>query len=312
MTPARLATLGLAFALVACGKAPPPAAPSSSSHASATAQADVAPVVGEEPMQRRFHETWCGTPPPAASPVMRKTCDGGKPDACRDLAKATFCGVGTKSDPPAALALLQRGCTGGSGIACNGAAVMLEFGVRVPKDAARAQAILEDGCAKKLEETCQALATLYVQRDASHVARPLAILSAECEAGVAQPCAMATSLLLEDHEDVKLDQVAGHRYAKRGCDLGSHDACAQLALFLLTGQGTTKDEAGGATLAQRACEGGSALGCLNAGVASIMGTGVDKDTVKGAALLDKACKLGNGSACRQLSELKARSGGTAL
>ena len=183
---------------------------------------------------------------------------------------------------------------------------MSENAIRVPANPARALAILESACAKRLPETCVALAGLLLGRDGGRVARPASLLRAECEQDNPEACAPLASLYLDPHEDLASDPGKAYAFAKRGCDGKVPDACAQVSFLLVRGRGVAKDERAGAAMAIAACEAGSALGCLNAGMALGAGTGVSQDVARAMTLLERACSMGNGSACRQLAEMRSQ------
>jgi TPR repeat protein len=284
---------------------PPAARPASSTTAPPEPTGPIALEPNGTPGQAAFEQRWCVSEKPAPqTPELVRACDGGQREACRSLAKASFCGAGTKVDGPRALAFVERACKAGDGLSCNAAALMSENAIRVPANPVRALSILESACAQHLPDTCVALAGLLLGRDKNRVARVAALLQSECESANPEACAPLASLYLDPHEDLASDPGKAYAFARRGCDGKFADACAQVAFLLVRGRGVAKDERGGAEMAISACEAGSALGCLNAGMAFAEGVGVSKDVARAAALLERACGMGNGLACRQLAALK--------
>src|SRR5438445_4951096 len=102
----------------------------------------------------------------------------------------------------------------------------------------------------------------------------------------------------------KPDPVKAAWDFRRACDLKLDEACGDLGVQYLSGNGLPKDEKKGVELIQGACDRGDVEGCGILGDVYMRGTAaIPKDPAKGLAMLGKACDQANATACVKLGDL---------
>lgn len=91
---------------------------------------------------------------------------------------------------------------------------------------------------------------------------------------------------------------------RKECDGGNANACNNLGLMYLWGDGIETDSEKGVSYVQRACDSGSALACSNLAGWYFSGSeGLEKDPKKAVALVQKACDGGEYKECSRLGRL---------
>ncbi|MFY0533722.1 hypothetical protein [Nannocystis pusilla] len=93
----------------------------------------------------------------------------------------------------------------------------------------------------------------------------------------------------------------------KSCELGELNACSDLGIALLLGQGLTADPERGVRTLQKACDAGGARACNNLATAYVNGVGgVTVDVGEGLRLAVKACDLGEQQGCNLAQLLRGR------
>ena len=185
-----------------------------------------------------------------------QACRAGDSGACNDTGVAYSAGVGAGVEPTLATELFMKACTSGSTKGCKNLGTQYRFGKAVdpndPHAAARYYAI---ACDKGAPSGCYELAEmLRLGNQASpDPARAVVLYEQSCDGGYGQACARLGYVYGNGANGVQKDQVKGYAKNRRGCELGSKNACAGVGFQMLKGLGTAKDDVGALRLLERIC-----------------------------------------------------------
>lgn len=203
--------------------------------------------------------------------LLEKGCDGGDPEACRDLGHTYREGRRVAKDPSKsdtlykkAFAAFERGCSMKRAQSCDLLGHMTGEGWGTPANEAeerrlRKQAIelYEQACSPSDGASCAVAADAYeagywVPKD---VARAQKLLGTGCDANDGQSCfLMALDVQFGSHGQTK-DLPGAAKLLRKACDAGSLKACSSLGELLASGDGVAKDGPGALQLFERACRG---------------------------------------------------------
>jgi len=125
-------------------------------------------------------------------------------------------------------------------------------------------------------------------------------LSAGCGKGDAAR-RLALGKRIGKHDSPRHDLVRAGVLLRRGCDLGSDDACVALAQVMMSARGSDHDVAGAKALLERTCDKGFADACTN--LAGIILNGpplTPKDPAAAIAPYERGCGAGMAQACTNL------------
>jgi hypothetical protein len=202
---------------------------------------------------------------------LRRRCDEGSADACRQLGEAHLHGRGVERQEELARDLFERACSGGAAAACTQLGLLHHDPYR--RGAAQP--------ARAAQETA------------------LALFVRACEGGHAEGCRLSayTQELLR-----ALEERATAPLYRRACDLGDERACETVASYLAWGQGgLTRNPARAVAIRERLCRGGYIPSCHQLGIHYLRGDdGVPRDEQRGLRLEQKACQAGLAAACAYL------------
>lgn len=226
-------------------------------------------------------------------------CGAGEPALCVEAGRATLRGEGVRPDASRARELFGAACSGKATAGCHDLALMLQNGAGVPQDAAGAVVFLEKGCAGEDGAACELLG------DARHAGagtpRDLAAAQAAFERGCAllhfSSCTKLADLLRVQRQPQRATELY-----RKACAGEERDACTVLELPV-------------------PCEGRDA--CLDAAdlcADYLAGYDVLAEPSLARSPCEKACAGGVGEACDNLADMfqeglgvpRSRSHATAL
>ncbi len=188
---------------------------------------------------------------------------------------------------------------------------------RAPLDKSAGMIARETAAAAEAEARCEAgdqagcadLGRAYLFGEGKPQSRPVAeiLMREACLAGAGAGCfELGTFFATSSNDDWRGD---GAGLLRRGCDLGTQDACASLADLIQTGitPDQKPDPGAAATLRRQACAAGSWAACA-AEVAGSLDEGQPPETREaGIAVLGRLCGgEGYAPACAQLVEYASR------
>lgn len=124
--------------------------------------------------------------------------------------------------------------------------------------------------------------------------------------GVAAGCRTAPAVAPTQVEDAP--SVSAARGLQLACDEGNLDACDQLAMRYLDGNGVALDPAAAVPLFEENCAKGHAASCYRLGLLTSSGTGTEQDVERAKVAYRAACDGGHTQACNDLAVLMARDG----
>jgi TPR repeat protein len=173
------------------------------------------------------------TPDPAAGVArLRQACEAGEPRGCATLGTAYVSGIGVEADPRAAVELYERGCRVGDGYACGSLGLMYSLGSGVDRDLDHAGQLFAKACEAGDAIACGNLGWMHLRgigfpqdRDGG-----AALLHRACESGDGRSC-----YRLGLHEAELGRARIADRLWRRGCELGSPDACTALSVSFIDG-----------------------------------------------------------------------------
>ena len=106
-------------------------------------------------------------------------------------------------------------------------------------------------------------------------------------------------------QGVTADALQASRLFERACQLGEANGCFNLANLYFDGQGVPKDHARAFALYEQACNAGKPAGCINVGTMCDDGDGTAVDAVKAFRLFKKACEGDAAIGCTNLAYMYA-------
>lgn len=232
---------------------------------------------------------------------LRQACDAGEPRACGTLGTAYVSGVGVPVDLRAGIELYEQGCRVGDGYACGSLGLMFSLGSGVERDLDRAGQLFAKACQAGDALACGNLGWMHLRgigfaqdRDGG-----AALLEDACEAGDGRSC-----YRLGLHEAEQTQVRRADRLWRRGCELGSADACTALSVSfidLVEGELDEGDQQLAVDLARYGCQEGSAAGCTLAGQIYALGWNTQSDRATAEAYFRYACDLGDVDGCEVLA-----------
>ncbi|PRP99015.1 putative beta-lactamase HcpD precursor [Enhygromyxa salina] len=252
--------------------------------------------------------------PGAGVARLREACEVGEPRACAALGTAYVSGVGVEVDAQAGVALYERGCRDGDGYACGSLGLLYSLGTGVPRDLDRAGGLFAHACEAGDALACGNLGWMHLRgigfpedRDGG-----VKLLDDACEAGDGRSCYRLGLHLAEqgpDHEAGTTAEGEAARLWRRGCELGSPDACTALSVSFIDGESGGEfggdpgagDQRLAVDLARYGCQEGSAAGCTLAGQIFALGWNVEQDRTTAEAYFRYACDLGDVDGCEVLA-----------
>lgn len=238
--------------------------------------------------------------PDAAAGVarLRQACEAGEPRACATLGTAYVSGVGVEADPHAAIDLYEQGCRAGDGYACGSLGLMYSLGSGVERDLDRAGKLFAKACEAGDALACGNLGWMHLRgigfpqdRDGG-----AALLGSACESGDGRSCYRLGLHEAERAQTRKADQLW-----RRGCELGSADACTALSVSFIDGEMHEGDQRLAIDLARYGCQEGSAAGCTLAGQIYALGWNTQSNRATAEAYFRYACDLGDVDGCEVLA-----------
>jgi TPR repeat protein len=238
-------------------------------------------------------------PDPAAGVArLRQACEAGEPRACATLGTAYVSGIGVEVDTRAAIDLYERGCRVGDGYACGSLGLMYSLGSGVDRDLDRAGELFAKACEANDAIACGNLGWMHLRgigfaqdRDGG-----AALLHSACERGDGRSC-----YRLGLHEAEQARVRVADRLWRRGCELGSADACTALSVSFIDGELDEGDQQLAIDLARYGCQEGSAAGCTLAGQIYALGWNIESNRATAEAYFRYACDLGDVDGCEVLA-----------
>gem|GEM_PF-1979203 len=176
---------------------------------------------------------------------------------------------------------------------------------------------LSDACAKGDAQACVFAGRLWLEGSGVRPdpTRGLALLTAQCDAGVTLACAAALRWLDDPAHKSEADDLRDlhSRLASvNGCWLGEGLLCVEIGrLYRLGGEGVSPDVPQSARIFARGCDLGERASCNWLGVALTYGDGIARDLERAVALYDRSCRLGFPLGCANLGYMLERGAGVA-
>lgn len=238
--------------------------------------------------------------PDAAAGVarLRQACEAGEPRACATLGTAYVSGVGVEVDLRAGLELYEQGCRVQDAYACGSLGLMYSLGSGVERDLDRAGQLFAKACEAGDALACGNLGWMHLRgigfaqdRDGG-----AALLGSACETGDGRSC-----YRLGLHEAERGQVRVADRLWRRGCELGSADACTALSVSFIDGETDGGDQRLAVDLARYGCQEGSAAGCTLAGQIYALGWNTESNRATAEAYFRYACDLGDVDGCEVLA-----------
>jgi TPR repeat protein len=206
------------------------------------------------------------------------------------------------------IALFDRACALGDLDGCYYAGRLLLAGRGVARDASRGIQLLEQACDDGLLRACE---TLVNQHVAEHDAKSGGsarwqnryYLQAQCLKSDGNACFYVGIYFDRGNNGFPHDQKRGADAYARGCDLGEHVSCNNLANDYYYGDGVPVDFVRAAQLYERACRDGLAIGCANVGFIAEYGDGVPLDMKRASDMYASGCSGQSAYACLHVAML---------
>lgn len=241
----------------------------------------------------------------AAATLLRHACDGGRAQACSQLAWMYYYGRGLAQDYGAAGALYRQGCDGGSVMGCTNLGAMYEDGWGVPQDNSAAVARYRQACDGGDATGCSNLGNMYHfgHGVAQDYGVAVELYRQACDGHA--PACNNLGWMYEHGRGVPQDDGAAVALYRQSCDNGHAWGCTNLGRMYEVGRGVAQDDGAAVALYQRACDAGDAVGCNNLGRMYEDGRGVAQDDGAAVALYRQACDGGIPSACDRAQALQA-------
>jgi TPR repeat protein len=242
--------------------------------------------------QGREYRDGTGTSVPdgkRAAEFFRAACDVGWADGCNALGELLYWGEGLDKNREEAGRLVRAACDSGSAMGCFNTASLHASGDGLAKDEAKAT-------------------------DAH--AQAVNLQEKECRAGSAGEC-LAVARQYRDGwlghapEGKKAEELFTKtaELAQPACAAGSAQACNELGILTLTGDGVPKNPKQAIALYEKACSGGEFEACANlSGIAIDGDYGTRKDAVRAATLCEAPCEKGNARCCFLLGLARSTEG----
>jgi TPR repeat protein len=224
-----------------------------------------------------------------ARTLFDKACDLDDARACLTAGVLAAEGKGGPVDGARPVAALERACRGGQNDACMVLQAIARQGRVVPANGAMAISAAETACARNHVEACLAAATVAYHGmaglavDAERVRRNA---DRACELKDARGCLMLESLAREGRL-APADPVAASEASRRGCALGSQDACTLQVVHAM--ETADKEKIGQALL--QACHVRLADACVALAEMLRVGDGVPKNTLGADLYLRRALEI---------------------
>jgi hypothetical protein len=246
--------------------------------------------------------------------VFERACDAGELRACRELATLLGTAPDLPEDPARARRARARACDLGDSLQCvvvstTGGETRDEV---VLRDVAP---ILERSCDGGDGNGCLLLGGLQLDRErrVQLLLRAFVLLEERCLDGGRDECQLASEAGPLSAEVPALQGPGGRlrwtRLLRRSCELGSGDACLELANFDGSETPAQMLASESLDLLERACSQSSAVGCLlvakahgahGAEGAARGDARAREATARGVALARRGCELGDVRACKTL------------
>jgi len=229
-------------------------------------------------------------------------CDHELALACVNLGVMHYEGKGLPKNESAGARLFFQGCQAGEPLGCLSASVAYGEGRGVPRDLDQSFSYAERACAGGAAGGCVRVAKAKVLGEGvtKDVKGGLAELDGLCTGGEAPACRTLGSFYVKGvGSDVPADPVRTREYERRGCNLGSKEACADDAFLAAVDRGETP---GGQLIEMlvKRCDEGRLFECGLLGEDLIDGNGMGVDRGRGMGLLERACEGKVERACGRL------------
>jgi TPR repeat protein/predicted Ser/Thr protein kinase len=237
-----------------------------------------------------------------AAAAFQRGCDAGGGHACALLGRLYLTGLGVSADAARAVDLYERGCLRLDSRACGSLGLTLAEGMGVPVEADKGRTILERLCARRVP-VCWPLGRLYKGGTGNlpaDPARALALYEQDCDTRfehAPQGCWRAGRAYRPGGWG-PVDPVRERTLLARGCELGSVDACSDLAAVHLR-EGRASDAFSLMTMACRS----AGADCAKLARLYLEGAGTEKSLPRALEILEKACAIGDGESCQELGTL---------
>jgi TPR repeat protein len=258
----------------------------------------------------------------------RRECEGGKAQACAEVARAYGEGRGVAVSRGCYARFVERACDLGDLEACASVASVIKYeNGLIPGDLTRAVALNQRACEGGVLDACDSLARAYESGSgvAKDPVRAAQLFKRVCEgASVAaqaggMPSARAClpyAERLASGVGVPKDEGRAMEFFASACEQGAFDTCLEVAERLADGRGVAKDPPRAAELFETACANAFGLGCHEGAERLREGRGVPKDVQKAADLEDRGiawaasgCRMhGDVASCNQVAFAYARKG----
>lgn len=190
--------------------------------------------------------------PAKAVTAFVRACDLGVAEGCYIAANRVD--LDKKGDAAGARALFIKGCEAGLGSSCLSSGIYTESGWGGAKDLPRALAFYERACTLRDGEACRYLGQIYafgepIVGGEKSGPKTLDWSVKGCHAGDGPSC-MSASWIYAGSMGMRVDYVAGERYARMGCSLDHADSCSNLGYMIFK----REDWTGARNAYARACQ----------------------------------------------------------
>jgi TPR repeat protein len=220
--------------LISCGGAPQRAPSSPHAPSPAPSAAPAAAVATEEP-DDNLH---CGADAQRCATfgalalvssnrqaegraMLEKGCTLGSLNACTNLGRALYNGVGGEADRPRAVGLWTKACVAGEGDACNAE------GDASDADPPTARKAYERGCALDHKDSCANLGLMLAKGEGGPKDERAAATTSDkaCKKGAPLGC-LVFGVLARDGTGMPEDRAAAKAAFHTACQAGKRDGCA--------------------------------------------------------------------------------------
>ena len=206
-----------------------------------------------------------GGRPATARDLWQKSCAAGEEDGCRLQAGALFYEANDANDQANAIPLFEAACTRKLAWGCSGLSHAYQAGAGVAMDRNKAAQLARKGCEEGTGEKVQVCAAhgiaLVRSSDTNTVNNGMFLLYQGCLAGHAFACEQMSAVGFRMLPGVKSNLVEAVQMARRGCDLGSSNACNMLRDAYIEGIEVKKNHTFVVALTKRSCELGDKVSC---------------------------------------------------
>ena len=241
----------------------------------------------------------------ASATDVRPTCRDDQPLGCLGAALEHVGASTAPNDLRGAQAPLARACDRGVAAACLAAADLLSGKApylrrEVERNAgSRIAATYRRACTLGQRDGC--VETARLRLGAGEPREAVSMLEPLCRRGHARACRfLAHSQATESAGPQPADVASALGSACKG---HLAEACVELGLLMMDGNGVPSDPVGAVRHFETACQSGHLRGCGALGLAALHGKGVPRDGRRAAELLGRACHAGDPEACEAFAPL---------